>query len=197
MTSFQDWLHSIAGKLSQTPSGPPGLVAVVPDDFLPDEFTRGAFAIFVAAGGAGFRSEIELENTSQTDSHGYEIFNMSVLVQGATNVQIGEVGPAQAITGYTAQTILNLDFVTKNGVSRDRAPQLTVQTKNTAAAVTLQQCGFATIATPTTNIWVPIPGRIVLRAIKGGGGRMMVRPTVDVMAIGFMAEWRKLEKRSL
>lgn len=195
--SFIDWMQAIKGDVGQKPSGPPGVVGIVPDDWFADAVHMEGTALAIVANAAGFRSEIAIFNNARTLSLAYEIRRLFV-TSGTAGAVIGLVAPSAGFSGFADVPIYASDLSAHAGVSELKKPSLKLGTKNSAAATAgTQFCGGAVVVVATASVWVEIPGRFILRASADGGGQMLLRPDADNVGMRAMFQWRQLERRKL
>lgn len=192
MTRFTEEMHSAVGALGQEAIGRPGIVVVVPDNYLPEPRPEGVGGFGdVAAGGAGTRSEIAIacQTVGTQPDRGLEVSDIWIRSGTAgTQVEFSSVAGGTTFSGYTNQGVLAGD--TALGITVCR-----VFTKNTAAAIAATR-RFTTNASVTAGLWVKVPGIFRLRGAPGQN-IIIVRPTTDNQSIGCMFAFRELEKRKL
>lgn len=191
MTRFSQHIHDVLGALGQEPIGRPGVVVMIPDDYLPEPRPEGTGGANVAAGGAGTRSEIAIacQTIGNQPNLGLEITDMYVrtdIAQGG--IEVGNVPAGTTFSGYTNIGQLAGDFALGITVCR-------VFTKNTAAAIAMTT-RFSTVGSATAGEWTRVGGIFRLRGAPGQN-IMIVRASADNRVIGVRFRFRELEKRRL
>lgn len=189
--SYVEDRHAIVGIADQEPLGLPGVVAALPDDWLPSPKFHGTMVANVAAGGAGFRSEILCGFADQSENVALELFDLWVASQSAGGSL--EIVATISATGFTASGFRGHDL-RLNGTGG-----AALFTKNTAAATTAagNRLTGGAIFCVTADVFVYVPG---FRVIMLGGSEprtILIRGNADNQGVRAMVGWRVLEKRKL
>lgn len=188
MSRYTEDIHAAVGALGQEPVGRPGIVVVVPDNYLPEPRPEGPGGYGDVTAAAGFRSEIMVGYYSTSDpNHGVELSD--IWVRSATANGFIEIVRCSTASGFNEQTFVAGD----TGWGRT---MLRIFTKNNAAASTSDGTVTSTFSGPTAGEWAKVPGIIRLRGRRGQTS-VIFRPSADNRSIGVKFAYRELEKRSL
>jgi len=199
VTDIAATIHAVTGRLGQVPIGSVPYVATLPDDYLPAQVVdEGFYGDYVAAGGAGFRSEMAMfyNNTSLTEA--VEISELMVMMVDT---------PDNVVVSWYPGNLSSLGFVTATagvGVPFADAPQnvpvrsrLMIYEKNTAAAA----AGTSLIGRVNLYIagdWASVPGRFILRGGPGADLPVLgLKAGSDNVPFYYKFRQRVLSKRSL
>lgn len=188
MSRYTEDIHAAVGALGQEPVGRPGIVVVVPDNYLPEPRPEGPGGVGDVPANAGFRSEILVGYYSTSDpNHGVELSD--IWVRSAT-----ASGTIEVVRCSTASAFTDQPFVA--GDAGWGKTTLRIFTKNTAAASTSDGTVVNTVGAATAGDWVKVLGIIRLRGRRAQTS-VIFRPTADNRSIGVKFAYRELEKRSL